>query len=139
MTRRLLAVLGIALAGCASSAKPILYSNEKYQQVGQAGANHDIAECKALADGAGATPGTGRSGQVAKGAGVGTVAGAAAGAVGGAIWGNPGTGAAAGAVSGLVGGVLWPLLGGSSRPSDVHMNYVNQCLIDRGYQVAGWK
>lgn len=139
MTRRLLAGLVLVLAGCASSAKPILYSNEKYQHVGRTGADHDIAECKAIADGAGATPGAGRGGQVAKGAGVGTVAGAAAGAVGGAIWGNPGVGAASGAVSGLVGGVLWPLLGGSNRPSDVHTNYVNQCLIDRGYQVAGWK
>lgn len=136
---RLLAVLALALAGCASSARPILYSNEKFQQAGQAGVDRDIADCKAIADGAGATPGSGRGGQVAKGAGVGTVAGAAAGAVGGAIWGNPGRGAAAGAVSGLVGGVLWPLLGGSNRPSDAHVNYVNQCLIDRGYQVAGWK
>jgi hypothetical protein len=24
-------------------------------------------------------------------------------------------------------------------PSSVHMNYVNQCLADRGYHVAGWK
>jgi hypothetical protein len=139
MTRQMAAVLAAALlAGCAT-ARPILYSNQKYQQVGQGGADHDIAECKALADQAGATPGTGKGGQVAKSAGVGAVAGAAAGAVGGAIWGNPGTGAASGAVSGVVGGVLWPLLGGYDRPSDVHMNYVNQCLVDRGYQVAGWK
>ncbi len=139
MTRQMVMVLAAGLvAGCAT-ARPILYSNEKYQQVGRAGADRDIAECKAIADQAGATPGTGKGGQVAKGAGVGAVAGAAAGAVGGAIWGNPGVGAASGAVSGVVGGVLWPLIGGSSRPSDVHMNYVNQCLIDRGYQVAGWK
>jgi hypothetical protein len=139
MMRRILAVLTVGLVGCAT-AKPILYSNEKYQQGGKAAADSDIAQCKALADQAGATPGAGKGGQVAKGAGVGAVAGAAAGTVGGAIWGNPGTGAAAGAVSGVVGGVLWPLLGGgSNRPSDAHMNYVNQCLIDRGYQVAGWK
>jgi hypothetical protein len=29
--------------------------------------------------------------------------------------------------------------GGYNRPSDVHMNYVNQCLVDRGYQITGWK
>jgi hypothetical protein len=28
---------------------------------------------------------------------------------------------------------------GPTPPSAVHMNYVNQCLADRGYQVAGWK
>src|SRR4029450_8461983 len=108
--------IGLLLAaglvvGC-MTAKPILYSNEKYQQAGKAGVDRDIAECKALADQAGATPGAGKGGQVAKGAGVGAVAGAAAGTVGGAIWGNPGTGAASGAVSGVVGGLLWPLIGG---------------------------
>ena len=139
MMRQIAVLLAAGLvAGCAT-AKPILYSNEKYQQAGKSGVDRDITECQALADQAGATPGAGKGGQVAKGAGVGAVAGAAAGAVGGAIWGNPGVGAASGAVSGVVGGVLWPLLGGSNRPSDVHMNYVNQCLVDRGYQVAGWK
>ncbi len=136
--RRMLLVLTVGLVGCAT-ARPILYSNEKYQQGGRAAADSDIAQCKALADQAGATPGAGKGGQVARGAGVGTVAGAAGGAVGGAIWGNAGRGAASGAVGGLVGGILWPLLGGSNRPSDAHMNYVNQCLVDRGYQVAGWK
>jgi outer membrane lipoprotein SlyB len=139
MTRYAIALLAAVLVvGCAT-AKPILYSNEKYQQVGKAGADSDIAACKALADQAGATPGAGKGGQVAKGAGVGAVTGAAAGAVGGAIWGNPGAGAAGGAVSGIVGGILWPVLGGSNQPSEVHKNYVNQCLVDRGYQIAGWK
>ena len=120
--------------------RPIPYQNPKYQQVGKAGFDHDLAQCSALADQAGATSGSGRAGQVAKGAGVGAVAGAAAGAVGGAIWGNPGTGAAAGAASGVVGSLLWPALsGGYRRPSDVHVNYVNQCLVDRGYQITGWK
>ena len=64
--------------------------------------------------------------------------GAASGAVGGAIGGSPGIGAAAGAA----GGVVWSLLWGWMTPtptSNVHMNYVNQCLADHGYQVAGWK
>src|SRR4030095_8369262 len=139
MTRTLVLLLAAGVAAGCAKARPILYDNAKYQQAGKAGVDRDIAECKALADQAGATPGAGKGGQVAKGAGVGAVAGAAAGTVGGAIWGNPGTGAASGAVSGVVGGILWRLIGGSNRPSDVHMNYVNQCLVDRGYQVAGWK
>ena len=138
MKHHALALLAAALVGCAA-AKPIVYQNEKYQQVGQAGVDRDIAECKALADQAGATAGAGKGGDAAKSAGAGTVVGAAAGAAGGAIGGSPGTGAAAGAVSGLVGGLLWPLIGGSSRPSEVHMNYVSQCLTERGYQVTGWK
>jgi hypothetical protein len=26
-----------------------------------------------------------------------------------------------------------------SQPSSVHMNNVNACLAERGYQVVGWK
>jgi hypothetical protein len=139
MHRRALMVLAVGLVAC-STVKPIPYQNQKYQQVGTAGFDRDLAECKALADQAGATSGSGKAGQVAKGAGAGALTGAAAGAVGGAIWGNPGSGAAGGAASGVVGALLWPLFGGGyNRPSDVHVNYVTQCLVDRGYQITGWK
>jgi hypothetical protein len=120
----LVALLMIGITGCATT-RPILYSNQKYQQVGKTTADHDVAECRTLADQAGATPDS-------------AVVGAASGAVGGAIGGSPGIGAAAGAA----GGVVWSLLWGWMTPtptSNVHMNYVNQCLADRGYQVAGWK
>jgi hypothetical protein len=140
MRLRYLVSLMVGIVGCAT-ARPILYSNEKYQQVGRATADRDIAECSALADQAGATPGQGRGTQVAKTAGAGAVVGAASGAVGGAIAGSPGIGAAAGAAGGVVWSVLWAMFGwmGPTPPSDMHMNYVNQCLADRGYQVAGWK
>jgi len=137
MKLRLVALLTIGITGCATT-RPILYSNQKYQQVGKTTADRDVAECRTLADQAGATPDQGRGTQVAKIAGTGAVVGAASGAVGGAIGGSPGIGAAAGAA----GGVVWSLLWGWMTPtptSNVHMNYVNQCLADRGYQVAGWK
>src|SRR5262249_11874175 len=134
------ALLMIGIVGCAT-ARPILYSNQKFQQVGKATADHDIAECSALANQAGATPDQGRGAQVATNAAAGAVGGGASGPVGGAIAGSPGIGAAAGAAGGAVWSVLWSMLGwmGPTPPSDVHMNYVNQCLADRGYQVAGWK
>ena len=140
MKHRTAALLMAGLVGCAT-ARPILYSNQKYQQVGRSAADRDIAECRALANQAGATPGQGRAGEVAKTAGTGAVVGAASGAVGGAIGGSPGIGAAAGAAGGVVWSLLWAMFGwmGPKPPSDVHMNYVNQCLADRGYQVAGWK
>ena len=140
MKRLLLMLAMTALVACAT-ARPIVYGNEKYKKVGSAGAARDIAECKKLADEAGATPGAGKAGQAAKSAGVGAAGGAAAGAVGGAIAGSPGLGAAAGAASGVVWSVFSSLFGwmSPSQPSDVHVNYVNQCLTDRGYQVAGWK
>jgi hypothetical protein len=140
MIRVAVALVSAGLVGCAT-ARPILYANQKYQQVGKSGADRDIAECRELADQAGATPGSGKAGQAAKSAGVGAVGGAAAGAVGGAIAGSPGIGAAAGAASGVVWSLFSWMFGWMhpSQPSDVHMNYVNMCLADRGYQVAGWK
>ncbi len=141
MKRQVLAILTAGLVGCAT-ARPIVYANPKYVEVGREGTNRDIAECESLAKGAGATPDQGRAGQTAKGVAVGAGAGAAAGAVGGAIWGNPGTGAAAGAVSGVVGSLLWTLFGSwatPEQPSEPYKNYVNQCLTDRGYQLVGWK
>ena len=140
MKRRLVALGTVVLVGCAT-ARPILYANEKYQQVGRSSADRDIAECRELADRAGATPGAGKAGQVARDTGVGAVGGAAAGAVGGAIGGSPGVGAAAGAAGGAVWSLVSSMFGWMRppQPSDVHMNYVNLCLADRGYQVAGWK
>ena len=140
MMRAALAVVTAGIVGCAT-ARPIVYANPKYQEVGQSGADRDIAECEDLANRAGATPGAGQAGQAAKNAGAGAVGGAAAGAVGGAIGGEPGIGAAAGAASGVVWSLFWSMFGWGhpSQPSDVHKNYVDMCLADRGYQVAGWK
>ena len=140
MKRTVLSLVAVGLLSC-STARPILYGNAKYNEVGKEAADRDIAECRKIADEAGATPGAGKAGQTAKNTGVGAVGGAAAGAVGGAIGGSPGIGAAAGAASGAVWGLISSLFGwwGPSQPSDAHVNYVNQCLADRGYQVAGWK
>ena len=132
-------VAAVALSACAP-ARPVLYGNEKFQQVGAARAESDVAECEALANQAGATPGQGKAGRAAQSAGISAFSGAAGGAVGGAIWGSPGIGAAAGATS----GVVWSLVSSAidwaspSQPSAAHVGYVNMCLADRGYQVAGW-
>ena len=50
-------------------------------------------------------------------------------------------GAAAGSASGVVWSLFSSMFGWMtpSQPSDVHVNYVNMCLAERGYQVAGWK
>ena len=140
MKRVIGALLASALVGCAA-ATPVLYQNQKYEEAGRAGAARDIAECEQLADRAGATADAGGAGQAAKSAGAGAVGGAAAGAVGGAIGGSPGIGAAAGAASGVVWSLFSAMFGWMtpSQPSSVHMNYVNACLADRGYQVVGWK
>jgi hypothetical protein len=138
--RFVVGVLACGLVGC-STAKPILYENQKYQDEGRSGADRDIAECTALANRAGATPDAGKGGQAARSAGVGAAGGAAAGAVGGAIGGSPGIGAAAGAASGVVWSLFSWMFGWMtpSQPSSAHTTYVDMCLAERGYQVVGWK
>jgi hypothetical protein len=37
-----------------------------------------------------------------------------------------------------VGGLLWSLVG-KKQPDPVYKNYVDRCLQQRGYDVAGWR
>ena len=72
----LVALSIVLLAGCAGPA-PVLYPNEQLRAVGQAQADQDIAECRELAEQAGASEGSGTRGTAGR-----TVAG---GAIGGAV------------------------------------------------------
>lgn len=125
------------LVGCAAP-KPILYPNAHLQQVGKEAADRDIDECKELAKDAGATPSQGKTGQVATNTVAGGAVGSAAGAVGGAVVGHPGRGAMVGSASGATVGLLRGLFR-RSPPSQAYINYVNRCLLDRGYEPTGWQ
>ena len=128
-------VLALALPGCAAK-RPVLYPNPKLESVGKPVADQDIEACYLLAKESGAD--SSRSGEVAKGTAAGGAVGGATGAVTGAITGAPGTGAAAGAAGGAVLGFFGGLF--KSRDHDpVFMNFVDQCLRDRGYQPIGWR
>ena len=110
---RLSMFAGCALfAGCAGTPNPVLYPNNHLQQVGQAAADRDIAECRQLAGSSGvAETKDGKvAGQAAGGAAVG--------------------GAAAGTVRGAM---------NSGETSPVYKNFVQKCLRDRGYEVIGWQ
>ena len=84
----LVVLLVLSLVGCATY-RPVLYPNARVEEVGQEGANRDIAECERMAKAAGASPGTGKAGEVATGAddeapaGEGDPAGGGAGDAGG--------------------------------------------------------
>ena len=117
---------------------PILYPNEHFQAVGKEAAQRDIDACIALAESAGAGTGTSSAGQAAANTAGGAAVGAASGAVGGAIVGSAGTGSAIGAASGATAGILRWLFSKPQR-SPAFENFVNQCLIDRGYQPVGWE
>jgi hypothetical protein len=109
------------LSACAAP-KPILYPNAYYQQIGQAGAGSS----------------QGKSGQVAGSTVAGAAIGSAAGAVGGAIVGRPGRGAMVGAASGATAGLLRGLFR-KSPPSEAYKQFVNRCLMERGYDPVGWE
>jgi hypothetical protein len=128
--------LALALGGCAGPS-PVLYPNSRLQTVGQAAAERDIADCRRLADHAGADRGAGRGGAAAGGAVAGGAIGGAAGAAGGAIAGAPGTGAAIGAASGAAAGLIRSLFR-SDGPSQAYRNVVDRCLRERGYEPVGW-
>lgn len=130
-------LVGLLLSAC-SAPKPILYPNAHYQQIGQAGVEHDIAECFEMAKEAGAGSNQGKAGQVAGNTAAGAAIGSAAGAVGGAIVGRPGRGAMVGAASGATAGLLRGLFR-KSPPSEAYKQFVNRCLKERGYDPVGWE
>src|ERR671922_991854 len=68
--------LVVGLGACAGP-KPVLYPNSHYQTVGQATAERDIADCRRVADQAGAQRGSGQGEAAAGGAGA-----------GGGVWGG---------------------------------------------------
>jgi hypothetical protein len=132
--------LALALTGCASGPKPVLYPNDQLQAVGQAEADRAIAECRELADSAGASGGSGDVGRATGGTAAGGAIGGATGAVGGAILGRPGTGAAVGAATGATAGLLRSIFsGGGGQPSAAYRNFVDRCLRERGYEPVGWE
>ncbi len=130
------AVLALACAACAS--KPILYPNAHYKEVGEGVAKQDIEECREMAKEAGATPGQGKAGQVAGNTVAGGAVGSAAGSVGGAVVGHPGRGAMVGSASGATAGFLRGLFR-RSPPSNAYKQFVQRCLVERGYDPVGWE
>jgi hypothetical protein len=135
-----LAVSVLSVVACAGP-EPLLRSNAKFQLQGREAAKVDVAACQKKAEAAGLKPGTGsRSGNVAAGAGLGLISGAAVGATSGLIGGVPGVtiGAAVGGVLGVIIGSV----GGAYRPLDPDPPYgdaVVRCLIEKGYEVTGWQ
>jgi hypothetical protein len=132
--------LGIiaAVAGCATEPRPVLYPNDHLNAVGQAQADADLADCRRMAETAGASGASGQGERAARGAGVGGAIGGATGAVGGAILGAPGTGAAVGAATGATAGLMRSLFG-RGEPSQAYRGFVDRCLREQGYDPVGWE
>jgi hypothetical protein len=129
----------LGLAGCSAS-RPVLYPNPTYQAAGAVASKRDIDDCEALAQDAGASRSQGKPAEMAGNTLLGGGIGAASGAVGGAVIGAAASGSAVGAASGATASLLYSLIGlGQSKPSEPYVSIVDQCLRERGYQVAGWE
>jgi outer membrane lipoprotein SlyB len=135
-----MAGLVLSLVACAGPG-PLLKSNARLQMQGREMAKFEVIICQQKAEAAGLKPGTGgRSGNMATGAGLGLISGAAVGASSGLIGGLPGVtigaavGGALGVIIGSVGGAYKPL-----DPDPAYADAVVRCLSEKGYEVTGWQ
>jgi hypothetical protein len=137
--RNAMVALGVAAAaGCASEPRPILYPNAHLGAVGQAQVDADLAECRRMAQSAGASGASGQGERAARGTAVGGAIGGATGAAGGAVLGRPGIGAAVGAATGATAGFMRSLFR-RGQPSEAYRSFVDRCLRERGYEPVGWE
>jgi outer membrane lipoprotein SlyB len=128
----------LALVGCASSKRPVLYPNAHLNAVGQQQANADINACMRAAEASGANSGKGE--ELAKDTAKAGAVGGATGAVVGAISSSASVGR--GAAIGGAGAATATLVGGAfetSEPTQVYIRFVEICLRDKGYQTIGWR
>ncbi len=133
MKQILFVISVLLLTGCATG--PVLYPNAHLQEVGEAQAHQDIAECELLADQyVKSDEGIAAAKSTAIGAAGGAVVGGAVGAVTGSFGRSIGVGAAAGAATGLVHGIIQ-----ASEPSPIFKNFMIRCLQEKGYEVIGWE
>jgi outer membrane lipoprotein SlyB len=136
--KRRIGVLGLLMTpalflGCAYG--PVLYPNTHLKTVGEEQARKDIQECDRLAEEYVKSPaGLAAAENTAVGAAGGAVVGGVVGGVTGNLGRGLGIGAAAGAASGLVHGLIK-----SSEPGPVYKNFVDRCLLEKGYEPIGWK
>lgn len=128
----------LALSGCASSKRPVLYPNNHLNMVGQQQANADINACMRAAETSGAN--SGKSEQLAKSTAKAGAVGGATGAVVGAISSSSNIGR--GAAIGSAGAATATLVSGAfdaAEPTQVYIRFVELCLREKGYQTIGWR
>lgn len=135
----------LVLAGCAHTgsrspnARPVLYPNPSFKEIGEARALEEVDVCTGAAVRAGLTPdekdnAVGRS--AARGA---AVVGTAA-AVGSLVRGRGvdsavGAGARGAAVGGAGGAVAGAF---QEKPNMTYRHFVQRCLSEKGLEVIGW-
>lgn len=127
--KKLLPIILLLLSSCSSH--PVLYPNEKYQEVGEEAAKTDIKICEKKAD---KFLKSSKGKQILKSAGSGAAVGSVIGAVSGLFTGDF-------IKSALRGGAIGTAAGGTAgaiTPDRLKQNFTTKCLQDQGYQVIGW-
>lgn len=130
-----LSALFLLTAACGPK-RPVVYPDERVQEVGEERVRLDVEDCIRQAKKAGV--GSSQAGEVAKS----TVVGAGAGAAIGAAVGAAGSGAGLGAAQGAAGGGIAGLIAGLLKTSDldpVQKAFVEECLRRKGYSTVGWR
>lgn len=131
-------VLAACAPGAAGTARPVLYPNATFNQVGRAQADADIAACEQMARAAGTSEGS-QAGELGRRAAIGSGVGAATGAIIGAITGDLGKGAAIGAATGAAGGISSGAFDSDAGVNETYRAFVTRCLSERGYEVMGFE
>lgn len=134
----MITVLVLALTGCSTTRRPVLYPNDHLNRVGDQQAETDINACMRAAEASGAN--ANRSEDVARKTAKAGAVGASTGAVVGAISSSSSVGR--GAAIGGAGAATATLVGGAfdaSEPTDIYIRFVDQCLRDKGYLPIGWR
>jgi hypothetical protein len=122
--------------GCGAK-KPVLYPNAQYEKVGQQQAQADIENCMQMAKTHGVKDTS--EGRIVTDTAKSAAVGAAAGAAVAAVWGGD-VGRSAGAwAAGSAAATAVYRTFDAGAPDPVFQGFVNQCLREKGYQVAGWQ
>lgn len=133
-------VLGACATGAHSpSARPVLYPNAKYNQVGETKARSEVDVCISKAQQAGLTPDD-KNNSVATGAARGAATAGVAAAVGTLISGqnidhaarNAAGAAAVGASAGAVNGSF------NDRANPTYRRFIERCMSEKGFEIIGW-
>ena len=126
-----------SLCCCSAKSSPTLYPNQYYESVGQVQADVDRQYCIALADNYVKEPN--KYQKMAEAGVISGAIGAGTGALTGVIVGsNVGRATGAGAAVGAIVAIASELFkAGDHSPS--YKNFVEHCLLKKGYEVTGWQ
>jgi outer membrane lipoprotein SlyB len=144
-TSTAVALAALVLAGCAHTgsrspnARPVLYPNATFKQIGEPMAQEEVAACREAASQAGLTPDE-KDNAVGHGAVKGAAVGGTIGAVGSLVRGRSvdsvvGAGARGAVVGGSVGAVAGSF---QDKPNMTYRHFVQRCLSENGLEVIGW-